>query len=107
MKSRLEFSIKNSDDDAGAIDPALERLIERVAAKLQAGEPMQIDEVVAAHPEFAHELAKLLPAIEMLVHVGNSPPESPRGKLPFRELGDFRILREIGRGGMGTVFEAQ
>ncbi len=31
---------------------------------------------------------------------------SPGPSAPLGELGDFRLLREIGRGGMGTVYEA-
>lgn len=29
------------------------------------------------------------------------------GEVPYNKLGDFRLIREIGRGGMGVVYEAQ
>lgn len=35
------------------------------------------------------------------------PPEPETVAEPPKELGDFRIVREIGRGGMGVVYEAE
>ncbi|HEX5050443.1 MAG TPA: serine/threonine-protein kinase [Planctomycetota bacterium] len=35
------------------------------------------------------------------------PAPSPDGLQPGRQIGDYRIVREIGRGGMGIVFEAE
>jgi hypothetical protein len=37
---------------------------------------------------------------------GGAAPSVVDAAAPARRLGDSRILREIGRGGMGTVFEA-
>ena len=65
------------------------------------------------YPEHAEELGELLPAMALLV---NSVVLSQRGwpgrvtmtpTTRLAELGDFRILREVGRGGMGVVYEAE
>src|SRR5262249_39264307 len=57
----------------------------------------------------ADALRRLLPLLEVLDELGNSAGRPlPRG-VPeaLGELGDFRLRREIGRGGMGVVYEAE
>jgi serine/threonine protein kinase len=96
-------------------DSVLDDLIEVVTAKLQAGQPVDLDEVTRRIPEHAERLRRLLPALEMLANLGHSSPRELEGIDASRPepgfargvLGDFRILREIGRGGMGVVYEAQ
>src|SRR5262249_37196037 len=77
------------------------------------------EELLARHPEFADRLAKFLEDQERVdglavplrqaIQANRPNPESPApGEYTApRELGDFRIIREVGRGGMGIVYEAE
>ncbi|MDZ4779140.1 MAG: protein kinase [Planctomycetia bacterium] len=69
---------------------------------------------INAHPEFGAELREFLSNWDGVSALGKellSPPAmvptSLVGAPTLTELGDFRILRELGRGGMGIVYEAE
>ncbi|MCA9266510.1 MAG: serine/threonine protein kinase [Planctomycetales bacterium] len=76
------------------------------------------ENLLAQYPGVAEELSDCLDALDMIVAIGpdlgadldasahDLPPRSPGSAIP-RALGDFRILRELGRGGMGVVYEAE
>src|SRR5262249_37160094 len=90
-------------------NPGLGNLLEEFAARLQAGEAVDAEAFAAAHPEHAELLQRLLPTMGVLAGLGGSAArsrlagvgvEGPRGT-----LGDFRIVREVGRGGVGIVYE--
>jgi serine/threonine protein kinase len=103
----------NGPVPGGLQDLALGELIDDIAARLQAGEPVDVEAVMRAHPEYARQLERLLPAAGLLAALGQSAagedgscPAGPDGRVEQR-LGDFRIVREVGRGGMGVVYEAE
>jgi serine/threonine-protein kinase len=98
-------------------DPVLTELVEELANRLQAGEPVDLEGFLREHPKHAEELRRLLPAVQLMAELGRSAagevhlPSAaslPNGSAlqPEGPLGDFRIVREIGRGGMGVVYEA-
>jgi serine/threonine protein kinase len=88
----------------------LAELVEHVNVRLHAAEPVDLDELLRVHPEHAEELKRLLPAIGLLADLSRSAsrpiPVGGEGD-PLGELGDFRLIREVGRGGMGVVYEAE
>jgi tetratricopeptide (TPR) repeat protein len=96
-------------------DQALGLLVEELTARLQAGEVVDVDAYVQAHPEHAERLRQLLPALHLLAELGHSAASGVPSALPLAApgdglsgtLGDFRIIREVGRGGMGVVYEAE
>src|SRR5262249_9106430 len=99
-----------------ARDP-MEQLAEEWRDRLRRGDQFDADEYVARHPELAEEIRDLFPAIVMMEELkpgagaltgafsGAAAPAD--GPPRLERLGDFRILREVGRGGMGVVYEAE
>lgn len=97
----------------GERDP-LERLADEFAARCRKGESPSIAEYAARYPRFASRIQDLFPAVALMECL-RSDEKAKRKAAAVRErfarapeqLGDFVILREIGRGGMGIVYEAE
>jgi serine/threonine protein kinase/tetratricopeptide (TPR) repeat protein len=93
-------------------DP-LEQLAESFLARLRAGERPALSEYQAKYPELADDIRELFPAL-VLMEEGRRCVEKPAAPDPSslteaqvpQQLGEYRLLREVGRGGMGVVYEA-
>jgi hypothetical protein len=95
-----------SSSRIGAADPELDRLIEELTRRVQAGEDIDLEAFAREHPGHTEPLRRLLPALELLAGLSQSVmAEGHRGgaigpdpTAGLGELGDFRLVREVGRG---------
>jgi serine/threonine protein kinase len=92
-------------------DPRVIQAVQDYLATIESGSRPNRQAFLAQHPDIADALAECLDALDFVHAVGPKldPPAltSPPPVDPALPLGDFRILREVGRGGMGIVYEAE
>ncbi len=102
----------------GDRDERLNEALERVSAALDADQPIDREALLAEYADVVDELAGCLVSLDFVHNIApqlkdDASKQTLGGKqagstiAPLATLGDFRILREIGRGGMGVVYEAQ
>ena len=101
-------------DEINVSEEVLFDLVEEITNKLHAGESLDLDAYSREYPEYIERLRAVLPSLELFAEFGRSSkselltlPEALNDDSIPGVLGEYEIVREVGRGGMGVVYEAQ
>jgi hypothetical protein len=97
-------------------DAVLAKWVAEVVDRISAGESLDLDALAIDHPDGVARVRRVVPVMAIMSRLrapsgadaGHWPGDGPRtaSVLTGGELGDFRTIRLIGRGGMGVVYEA-
>lgn len=95
-------------DTEHAGDAELAEVLDGYLAAVEAGEAVDPQRLLEEHPAVASRLRVCLAGLGLVEQEGRALRGEPRKEdTAPRVLGDYRLLRQIGRGGMGVVYEAE
>ena len=81
-------------------------LVARLMSNIRDGEHYALEQLTQDYPEHAEGLRLVHPGMQLLADISSGSRMAPAMPMAGM-LGDYQLIREIGRGGMGIVYEAR
>lgn len=97
----------DTDDDLERVS----QIADDVATRLQSGDSVDIDVYISRDPDLESQIRDVFQSLEQVFSIRPSQTSSdPPFEMSLQEdrmIGEYHVIREIGRGGMGIVYEAE
>lgn len=92
----------NSESTLQSDDDILASILDEIMESVRRGQNPHVSEYISLHPQLEQQIRELVPMVSLVETVSSTEagPQIPAS------LGEYRILSELGRGGMGVVYRA-